>query len=219
MIKGILFDFDDTIGDRKAYSYITYKELIETFCDINDPFEKECVLQDMMLWDMKGNYDKNFILENLKKKYHLTVPIENLNKWWVEHQWKHTVTFKDVIPVLERLHQNYQLALVTNGNDTAQRQKVHRARLENCFDVLVTSGQVGKKKPEPDGFQLALKKLDIRVDEAVYVGDTFSTDMIGAHRLGMRVIWVMNQDWPCSIDIPRISHIKELLEVEWPHYG
>lgn len=214
-MKGILFDFDDTIGNRNTYSYAAYKELIETYFDISDPFEKENILQNIMLWDMKGNYDKNFIRKNLETKFHLQLPFDNLNEWWKNHQWKYTTAFDGVEEVLKKLHQQYKMALVTNGDNKAQRKKAHLVHIESYFDAIVTSGQVGKKKPAPDVYLLALKELDLSKEDVVYVGDTFSTDIIGAHRLGIKTIWVKDKDWPCSIDIPRISSIQELLEMEW----
>lgn len=210
MIKGILFDFDDTIGNRSFYSYQTYEELLDTFCTFADSYQREVVLQDLMLWDMKGNYRKSFILENLKRKYHLPLPITDMNEWWNAHQSKHTVAFDGTEEVLKRLRQKYKLALCTNGNAMAQRDKIERSQMESYFDVIAISGEVGAKKPAPDVYLYACKHLGLEIDEVVFVGDTFATDIIGAHRLGMKSIWVIPDNWPCSLNIPRIASIHEL---------
>ncbi|MDD6459926.1 HAD family hydrolase [Absicoccus porci] len=213
MIKGILFDFDDTIGNRCLYTYQTFEELLDTYCTFADPYQRETVLQDLMLWDMKGNYRKNFILENLKKKYHLPLPIADFNEWWNNHQSKHTIAFDGIEEDLAALHQKYKLALCTNGTNEAQRDKVQRAHLGDYFDAIVTSGELGHKKPAPDVYVEACKQLGLETNEVIFVGDTFSTDIIGAHRLGIPAIWVIRKDWPCSLDIPRIESVHELLDI------
>lgn len=45
-------------------------------------------------------------------------------------------------------------------------------------------------KPEPLMFELALQKAGCRADEAVVIGDTFSTDILGANKVNLRSIWV-----------------------------
>lgn len=213
MFKAILFDFDDTIGNRREYTYQTYAHLLDTYHPMEDPFERECILQDCMIWDMRGNFKKDFVIEQLKTKYDLEFPIASFSKWWLENQPRFSFVFTGAEEVLALLKQKYQLVLVTNGNDQSQRLKVKNAHLEKYFDVIVTSGQVGRKKPDPTIYKRALEECGILPEEALFVGDTFSTDLIGAYRLGIEAIWITPYDYPCSIDIKQIRHIRELLEL------
>lgn len=211
-MKGILFDFDDTLGNRNLYAYKTVELLIDTFCEINDPFEKECVIQDCMLWDMKGNYNKEFLLENLKKKYHLSFPIDNLTDWWLAHQPAFAVCFDGVEDVLVELKKKYKLAIVTNGRISCQMDKIKRTNIDSYFDSIVISEQV-VKKPKKEIYEKAINDLGLGAEDVVFVGDTFSTDIIGAHRAGMEAIWITPFQQPCSANIRQIRHIKELLEI------
>jgi FMN phosphatase YigB (HAD superfamily) len=64
------------------------------------------------------------------------------------------------------------------------------AGLENQFDPIIVSDEVGLKKPDPRIFQLALDHAD--VDDAlaaVYVGDNPTDDIGGAKAFGMSTIW------------------------------
>ncbi len=214
MIKAILFDFDDTIGNRREYTYQTFAYLLDTYHTIEDPYERECILQDCMIWDMRGNFDKEFIFQQLKRKYDLDFPILSFKGWWLENQPKFSFAFSGAEEALALLKQKYTLALVTNGNDQSQRQKVKNTHLEKYFDVIVTSQEVGKKKPAPDIYKRALKECGICANEALFVGDTFSTDLIGAHRLGIPCIWITPYDYPCSLEIKQIRHIRELLDLK-----
>ena len=74
MIRAVLFDFDDTLGNREEYAYAFFKDIIEENTDITDPLEKEAVLQDLMLWDEHGNITKTHITDMLEKKYGIILP-------------------------------------------------------------------------------------------------------------------------------------------------
>lgn len=214
MLKAILFDFDDTLGNRREYTYQTFEYLLDHYHTIEDPYERECILQDCMIWDMRGNFDKEFVMQQLKKKYDLDFPFSSFKKWWLENQPRFAITFTGIEEVLALLKQKYKLALVTNGNDQSQRQKVKNTHLEAYFDVILTSGQVGKKKPAPDIYEAALDALDVSSDEALFVGDTFSTDLIGAYRLGIQTVWITPYKMPCSLkEMKQIRHIRELLDL------
>lgn len=61
---------------------------------------------------------------------------------------------------------------------------------------------------------MALEKLRLKKEEVIFVGDTFSTDIIGAHRFGMDAIWLNSQSMPCSLtDIKMIHALRDLLEI------
>ena len=80
-----------------------------------------------------------------------------------------------------------------------------------AMDVIIDSGVVGVRKPEPAIFGLALEALGITADEAIHVGDSLITDVGGARAAGIR---------PIHIDPFRIcphrddhEHIETLAEV------
>jgi FMN phosphatase YigB (HAD superfamily) len=55
-------------------------------------------------------------------------------------------------------------------------------------DAIVLSSEVGKRKPHPAIFERALSELDVRSDEALFVGDRLDADVFGAARVGMRTV-------------------------------
>lgn len=58
-------------------------------------------------------------------------------------------------------------------------------------DGIVLSCRTGARKPNVHNFLCALEKLDVRPDEAVMIGDTYSHDILPALKLGMQAIWVL----------------------------
>jgi FMN phosphatase YigB (HAD superfamily) len=57
----------------------------------------------------------------------------------------------------------------------------------------VVSEDVGWRKPSPEIFQVALKRLQVRAEEVVYVGDSPIEDVKGAKEAGLRTIFVPSQ--------------------------
>ncbi len=210
-IQGLLFDFDDTLGNRMEYIYKAYRALIETFGHVEDAFLFETIVQDCMLWDMRGNYNKEFVKSNLLKKYHIDLHDLDIQDWIARKQTQNATLLDDIVPVLEKLRQSYKMALVTNGSQVLQNEKVDRCGIRQYFDVVVTSQEVGEKKPGGKPFQKALDALGLKAEEVVFIGDTFSTDMYGAYKMGIEPIFVCKESWPCDLNIRRISHIRELL--------
>ena len=71
------------------------------------------------------------------------------------------------------------------------------------MDFLVTSEEAGRDKPDSPIFELALKKAGCTPAEALMVGDNFTHDIIGAHRVGIDGLWLHVHDEPSvTADFP-----------------
>ncbi len=57
--------------------------------------------------------------------------------------------------------------------------------LSAWLQVMVTSQEVGFNKPHPEIFQAALKQAGVKPEEAIYVGDQYKIDVLGANGVGM----------------------------------
>jgi FMN phosphatase YigB (HAD superfamily) len=60
--------------------------------------------------------------------------------------------------------------------------------LAEYFSVIVDSHVVGFEKPDPRIFHWALQRTGVTPNEAVYVGDFYSLDVVGARRVGLDAI-------------------------------
>lgn len=101
--------------------------------------------------------------------------------------------FDNVIESLEFLQASgVKIACVSNGLDFFQRNKIQALGLNRFFDVIVTSGELGAKKPDPLIFHTALMQLGAQASESVFIGDSLMADMQPAKALGMKTIWLRN---------------------------
>jgi putative hydrolase of the HAD superfamily len=93
--------------------------------------------------------------------------------------------------LLEALrNRGLRLALVSNtaSPEWLLRPVLEQQGLVERVDAIVLSSGVGKRKPHPAIFERALSELDVRSDEALFVGDRLDADVFGASRVGMRTV-------------------------------
>ena len=87
----------------------------------------------------------------------------------------------------------YKTAMVADGE--AAESEVLRARhgLEELFDAVAISEEVGAEKPSARPFEVALERLGLPREAAgrvVMVGNRLERDVRGARALGMTAVWI-----------------------------
>ena len=89
---------------------------------------------------------------------------------------------------LARMRQaGLRLGVVSNSDGRVE-EALAAAGIRANFEVIVDSRLVGFEKPDPRIFQAALEPLGIAPEGALYVGDIYEVDVIGARRAGMDVV-------------------------------
>lgn len=97
--------------------------------------------------------------------------------------------------VLERLRQaGLPMVLVSNfyGNIKTVLRDAH---MDGFFKDIIESAVVGVRKPNPAIFALGVCALDLPASQVVVVGDTYTKDIIPAHKLGCHTIWIKGRQW------------------------
>jgi HAD superfamily hydrolase (TIGR01509 family) len=101
------------------------------------------------------------------------------------------------LQLLQALHGRVHIAIVTNNITAEQKEKLQECGLEPFVDTLITSEDVGAIKPDPAIFESALQRIGCSAQEAVMLGDSWSADIIGAQRAGIRAIWLNRTGMSC----------------------
>ena len=94
--------------------------------------------------------------------------------------------FPDVRETLHLLkNKKIRIGVVTDLTSHIQLRKLTYFGLEDTFDAVVTSEEIGRDKPDKRNFLLLLKKLKIKTDKTFWmVGDNPKSDIFGAKQLG-----------------------------------
>jgi putative hydrolase of the HAD superfamily len=114
--------------------------------------------------------------------------------------------------------QGRRLGLISNLTlepPEAVRELVERLRLGHYLEVLVFSSEVGCSKPDPRPFARALRALGGTPNEAVHVGDSYSSDVAGALAAGWRgaVLLLDPRRSPGPGGDARVERVHRLSEV------
>jgi putative hydrolase of the HAD superfamily len=94
-----------------------------------------------------------------------------------------------------------KLGLVSNAFDPGWllHRDLEQMGLAERLDFSVFSSEVGKRKPHPAIFERALEALDVKPEDAVFVGDRLYEDVRGAGELGMttvQALWFRADEHP-----------------------
>jgi REG-2-like HAD superfamily hydrolase len=119
--------------------------------------------------------------------------------------------YPDVIDTLKMLKEHkLTLGLISNVGKDLQKT-FNDLGLQPYLDYYITSHEVGCDKPQPRIFQAALQKAKVKPNEAIYIGDQYELDIIGAHGVGMKAILIDRKSWfPDITDCPRIQTLDEI---------
>lgn len=216
MIKAVIFDFDDTLGDRNGYAYLYYQDTLEKCFPeaCKNPLLKEAMLQDIMMWEERGQTLKDYPFVKLCKKYHLEYPDYDFQQDFKDRIGDFSYLYEDSLKVLNELKKKYKIALLTNGDAKGQRKKVSNAIDLDIFDCVVISGETPYHKPAKELYDLTIEKLGCEPSEAVMVGDNFANDVYGAINAGLDAIWFTAENNHCdNCHIKRISKLTDLLNI------
>jgi YjjG family noncanonical pyrimidine nucleotidase len=102
----------------------------------------------------------------------------------------HGELYEGALDVLDRLSRDASLALVTNGLSEVQRRRIERLGIEDYFDAVVISAEVGTAKPGKEIFNIVFDALDSPPKKSsVMVGDNLSSDIQGGANYGIATCW------------------------------
>src|SRR2546426_12537612 len=95
------------------------------------------------------------------------------------------LVFPGITQLLQRIqHASRRLALVTGVEKTVMEYTLNPFNLSEFFEARVTADDVRNSKPDPEGINLALSRIEVEPRESMYVGDS-PADMIAGKQAGV----------------------------------
>ena len=105
-------------------------------------------------------------------------------------------SYQDVSTCLIYLKKKYKLGIITDGYSAVQRKKIKALGIEHFFESIIYSDDLNKNnwKPSPLPYQVALERLIVKADEAVYIGDNPRKDFISAKKIDLLTVRITRED-------------------------
>jgi putative hydrolase of the HAD superfamily len=100
---------------------------------------------------------------------------------------------RELLDYIERLHENYKTAILSNANRGVVQGKLGQERLTQCFDEVIVSAEIGRVKPEQEMYKYAAESLEVELDECIFLDD-LEGFVKAAEAIGMHGIVYKNVD-------------------------
>lgn len=208
-IKAILFDLFDTLllvkrtsdlGERcirNVYLFIarsgvnvSFDEFMKVYSDV-----RRQVYERMDKYFEEPHFSFRIMQTLLRLGYDhdRAAPISRgAAEAYMEELSRHVYPDEEAVPVLKSLRERgYKVGVISNFSiPEGARRLIAAHGLESHLDVIVISGEINRRKPSPEIFNMALNYLRVKSSEAVFVGDTPDTDIRGAKGVGMKAILI-----------------------------
>lgn len=216
MIKAVIFDYDGTLANREKGACSAYRVYLKNFVikEKIDEVHFEALVQELMLWDESGASNKKYMFERFNKKHGYEIDYDHFLNWWIENLGIYEPLFENTLKTLDYLKDKYKLGIITNGTKKGQNFKIDSTNIRHYFDSIIISDEFGQHKPDVSIFEESLRQLNVLPHEAIYVGDSFYNDVLGAYNAKIKPIWIWCDDGKYNLDsTKRIFKIEELIEI------
>ena len=195
----LLLDVDDTLISFKEcekqaliqvlskYNISVTEENLKNYHDIN-----ESLWQDME----KGKIKKHLIGKVRFQKFceSIDADVKNadkMNKDYMAALREQAILIDGAIEFLQDVEDYATIAIVTNGTESVQLNRLKISGISDFADGVYTSEKLGVTKPNKQIFLAALKDLGVeKTDKVLVVGDRLQSDIKGGINAGLDTCWV-----------------------------
>ncbi|MCB9450534.1 MAG: HAD family hydrolase [Anaerolineaceae bacterium] len=211
-LKAILFDLDDTLLDwgsvtQDWFEFETrFLERVRTWIESQgytlaaETFADEFRRRNQIAWENgRSNYVAPHMGRILVEAAEVAgVPAGKLDsdaclRAMERGAIEGTAAFPDAFRVLTEIRNaGVKTAIVTNASQPMwlrDYEMEFHGLLPYFPDCRLSAADIGYLKPHPAIFEAALRCLGVTVDEAVFVGDSLSADIVGAQGVGLAAVW------------------------------
>jgi putative hydrolase of the HAD superfamily len=181
----LLLDLDNTLLDR-AGSFRAWAEGYLAY--IGAPAED---LDWLLSVDADGLTDRWDLADAIRERYLLRTPsidlVDTLREGVLEG-----LRLDPLVACALRIADDagWVPVIVTNGTTFQQDAKIRRTGLDRFVADWVISEEVGVSKPNPRIFELAARRVHMRLNGGWVVGDSPEADIGGAAAVGLPSVWL-----------------------------
>jgi len=221
MIRVVSFDIDDTLYDfqtasRHAVGFVV-KRIRQALGPDADGIDAEELIADLIAQaasmanpcvDLPDLRRRSF-LRTLRKygSEDLALAAE-LNHVYLEHRFETVRPFDDARATLARLAEDYTLCAVSNGE-----QDLGQLGLDDLFRFTTLPRDAGVDKPDPRIFLVAMARAGCEANEFVHVGDSETSDVMGAKAAGAYAVWFNPAKRPALPEAKADAEVARLAEL------
>jgi putative hydrolase of the HAD superfamily len=210
-VKAVLLDFGDTIAtlnpskEEILGGFLASKGAAVSPAHIRDAYRIVDYCYKQSAVKLKDRQDKKGFLLKINYELLKVLGLSQKSDLWVAELYEHFRErtrwdlFPDVPLALQKISgSGYRMAIIANW-DRGLGDLVKSLGIGNYFSDIVCSGELSLEKPAPQIFLHLLKRMDIASDKALYAGNEYETDVVGARNAGLMPVLIdRNNVWPSA---------------------
>lgn len=199
-VRSVVFDIDDTLFDRKTAVKKALRLMMEKLSELFEDIPEELVFSafrhadEIARDEFESGKPGELVRDNRSRAFLRSLGIPE------EHSGRVTEQYIGAFPsvsaevegahaVIDRLSEVYRLGVISNAFKDVQYNKLRGIGILEYFDTIILSEEMGIRKPDERIFCRAAEALGCDVEECIYVGNSFETDIVGAMNAGMMTCW------------------------------
>ncbi|MFD3293146.1 YjjG family noncanonical pyrimidine nucleotidase [Aquirufa sp. KTFRIE-69F] len=215
--KALFFDWDHTLWDHDLNAKEVLLDLAAEYSLAIEPLSYWATFEKIntSLWDQyaAGEISQAELRETRFVRFFQELGVEGpsseFGDKYLERAPRKTNLMPGAFEIIQDLAAHFPLYILTNGFDDIQYVKIEGAGMRSFFKEIITSQQVGTKKPNPLFYEYALERAGIQPGEALMIGDHIEADVRGALNAGIPAIHY--NPFSVATDLPHeIQHLDEL---------
>ncbi len=204
MHHSFLFDLDQTLLDFHASERIGLeKALLERGLSYSEDIYKAFKAYNKSLWlEMEKEKITRQQLFSMRFNYVFGLcegdstgidPLE-VNSRFIKTMSENGVLMDGALELVEKIKReipNSRIYIVTNGVTINAMGRIVSTGLDKFIDEVFVSEDMGVTKPSREYFDMVLDKTGEPRESCIVIGDSLTSDMLGAKNAGMSSVWFM----------------------------
>ena len=193
MIKGVIFDIDNTLMDFMRMKKAAVEAAVDAMIDAGLRMPKQQMYDKIFdrYWK-EGIEDQNIFDKVLMEEFgHVDYKILAAGILGYRRAKEGTMTLYPHVKMTLTtiIKQGLKTGVISDAPRLPVWLRIVGLGLHHYFDHVVTYEDTGERKPSPGGFRRALQLMGTEPGETLMVGDWADRDIKGAKAIGMKTAW------------------------------
>jgi HAD superfamily hydrolase (TIGR02253 family) len=198
MIKAVVFDLDNTLVDFMAMKAQAIDAAIHAMRDAGLGLPAEEIRRRIDAIYAERGIEFQSVFDQLLYDEFSKVDYKILASGIIAYRRAREaalVLYPHVtLTLVELMKMNMKLAVVSDAPSREAWLRLCYLNLHHLFDAVVTFDDTKMRKPNREPFEEALKRLGVKAEEALMIGDWAERDVVGAAQVGMKTIFARYGD-------------------------
>jgi len=197
-IKGVIFDLDNTLLDFMKMKEVAVKSAIRGMIEAGLEIDEEKSFKDIISIYEEFGWENQKVFDVFLNKSIGYVDNKFLAAGIVAYRRAreaNLLAYPNVNRTLVNLTKlGIKLAVVSDAPSREAWMRIYYLNLYHFFDAVITFDDSGERKPSSIPFEMALKKLKLKPQDSLMIGDWPDRDVVGAKQIGMRTAFAVYGD-------------------------